>query len=103
MPEPIINLGTNTELTQNQSGESVIDGSVTFAPITDHYTRRDRVVTDGETLTIIKGEPTGNPKESGKNPDPPTTPTGHVSLAVVTLKEHIERIPHGAINVESLI
>ena len=83
--------------------ESTIDDSVTFAPVTDYYTRRDRVVTDGEILTIIKGDPTGNPKESGKIPESPDAPTDHVSLAVVTLKEHIDRIPHGAINVEPLI
>ena len=95
-------LGVSAAIVVNASKQT-IDDSVTFAPVTDHYTRRDRVVTDGETLTIIKGDPTGNPKESGNVPEPPTTPTDHVSLAVVTLKEHIDRIPHGAIDVEPLI
>lgn len=83
--------------------ESSVDTSVEFDPVTEDYTRRDRVVTDGDSVEILKGDPTDKPINNGEPPQAPSTPDGNVSLATVTLKEHIDRITHGGIDVKELV
>ena len=83
--------------------ESLINDSVDFDPVTEAYTRRDRVVTDGNTIEILQGTAVEEPAKTGVLPEPPETPTDHVSLVIVTLKEHIDRITHGGIEVEPLV
>ena len=95
-------LGVTADIVVNDV-ESSVDASVDFEPVTADYTRQDKLVTDGNTVEILKGEPTGAPINNGQPPQPPATPDGNVSLVVVTVKEHIPRITHGGIDTEELV
>jgi len=77
--------------------EASASATLTVDPATDDYIRRDRVVVDGDGLSIAKGTAVGEPSETGDQPSAPPTPSGAVSVATVTVKEIIDRIPNGGI------
>lgn len=66
------------------------------------YARRDRIVADADGLRVITGESFDEPNGTAP-PDAPPTPTDAVSVAVVTVKAHIDRIPHGGIELDTLV
>jgi hypothetical protein len=76
--------------------------TLTFDSPTD-YCRQDRVVADTDGLAVLQGNPVGKPAETGVQPTAPPTPDGAVSVATVTVKEHIDRIPFGEINAAELV
>ena len=77
--------------------EASASATLTINPATDDYIRRDRVVVDGDGLSVAKGTAVGEPSETSDQPAAPSTPSGAVSVATVTVKEHIDRIPNGGI------
>ena len=63
------------------------------------YARKDRLVATADGIKRIAGEP--GPKPVNKLPYP-DTPENAVSLGSVVVKEHIERIPRGGINTDTI-
>lgn len=88
--------------THHDGTEVSHNDTLTFDAPSD-YCRRDRVVADADGLSIIEGNPVGQPSETGVQPTAPPTPDGAVSVAVVTVKEHIDRIPYGGIDTAELV
>jgi len=66
------------------------------------YARRDRIVADADGLRVLTGKSFDEP--NGPAPlEAPPTPTDAVSVATVTVKTHIDRIPHGGIDTNTLV
>jgi len=68
----------------------------------DKYARRDRIVANADGLRVITGESFAEPNGSAP-PDAPPTPTDAVSVATLTVKTHIDRIPYGGIDTDTLV
>jgi len=77
--------------------EASAAATLTFEQPTD-YMRRDRLVVDDTGLSVLSGTAVGEPAITGEQTTAPDVPTDAVSVAVVTVKQHIDRIPHGGIN-----
>jgi hypothetical protein len=77
--------------------EASASATLTIDAATADYIRRDRIIADSGGLSVEQGTPVGKPAETGEQPIAPDTPAGAVSVAVVTVKEHIDRIPNGGI------
>jgi len=77
--------------------EASASATLTVDSATADYIRRDRITVDSGGLSIKQGTAVGEPADTGKQPVAPDTPAGAVSVAVVTVKEHIDRIPNGGI------
>jgi len=77
--------------------EASASATLTIDAATADYIRRDRIIADSGGLSIKQGTAVGQPAETDEQPVAPDTPAGAVSVAVVTVKEHIDRIPNGGI------
>ena len=63
------------------------------------YARKDRLVATADGIGRIAGDDGPKPVNELPYPD---TPADAVSLGSVVVKDHIERIPHGGINVDTV-